>query len=80
VMPTDSDDDPTPDTPDSPDATDMPDMSDEGDQPDEAVFPAACEQAGFEPHISAFPDPPLPAMLARLPAGREVRFATACSP
>jgi hypothetical protein len=38
---------------------------------------AACEQAGFEPKIRAFPDPPLPAMLARLPAGREVCFATA---
>ena len=38
---------------------------------------AACEQAGFEPRIRAFPDPPLPAMLARLPAGREVCFATA---
>jgi DNA-binding transcriptional LysR family regulator len=38
---------------------------------------AACEQAGFEPKIRAFPAPPLPAMLARLPAGREVCFATA---
>ena len=38
---------------------------------------AACEQAGFEPNIRAFPDPPLPAMLARLPAGREVCTATA---
>jgi DNA-binding transcriptional LysR family regulator len=38
---------------------------------------AACEQAGFEPRIRTFPDPPLPAMLARLPAGREVCFAGA---
>jgi DNA-binding transcriptional LysR family regulator len=38
---------------------------------------AACEQAGFEPRIKAFPDPPLPAMLARLPAGREVCLASA---
>jgi hypothetical protein len=38
---------------------------------------AACEQAGFEPNVRAFPDPPLSAMLARLPAGREVCFATA---
>ena len=38
---------------------------------------AACEEAGFEPNVRAFPDPPLPAMLARLPAGREVCFATA---
>jgi hypothetical protein len=38
---------------------------------------AACEQAGFEPTVRAFPDPPLPAMLARLPAGREVCLATA---
>jgi DNA-binding transcriptional LysR family regulator len=38
---------------------------------------AACEQAGFEPNIRAFPDPPIPAMLARLPAGREVCLATA---
>ena len=38
---------------------------------------AACEQSGFQPRVRAFPDPPLPAMLARLPAGREVCFATA---
>jgi DNA-binding transcriptional LysR family regulator len=38
---------------------------------------AACEQAGFVPRVRAFPDPPLPAMLARLPAGREVIFAPA---
>jgi DNA-binding transcriptional LysR family regulator len=33
---------------------------------------AACEEAGFEPRIQAFPDPPVNAMLARLSAGREV--------
>jgi len=38
---------------------------------------AACEQAGFEPRVIAFPDPPPQAMLARLPAGHEVCFATA---
>jgi DNA-binding transcriptional LysR family regulator len=38
---------------------------------------AACEQAGFEPRVRAFPDPPPHAMLARLPAGHEVCFATA---
>jgi hypothetical protein len=38
---------------------------------------AACEQAGFQPRVRAFPDPPPHAMLARLPAGREVCFATA---
>jgi DNA-binding transcriptional LysR family regulator len=38
---------------------------------------AACEQAGFEPNVRAFPNPPLPAMLARLPSGREVCFAAA---
>jgi DNA-binding transcriptional LysR family regulator len=38
---------------------------------------AACEQAGFEPRVTVFPDPPLAAMVARLPAGREVCFATA---
>jgi hypothetical protein len=38
---------------------------------------AACEQAGFEPRITAFPDPPPNAMLARLPAGREVNLAPA---
>jgi DNA-binding transcriptional LysR family regulator len=38
---------------------------------------AACEQAGFEPHIVAFPNPPPQATLARLPAGREVSLAPA---
>ena len=38
---------------------------------------AACEQAGFEPRIIAFPDPPPQATLARLPAGREVSLAPA---
>jgi len=33
---------------------------------------AACEQAGFEPRVEAFADPPPQAMLARLQAGREV--------
>jgi len=33
---------------------------------------AACEQAGFQPRIEAFADPPPQAMLARLQAGREV--------
>jgi DNA-binding transcriptional LysR family regulator len=33
---------------------------------------AACEQAGFQPHVEAFADPPPQAMLARLQAGREV--------
>ena len=33
---------------------------------------AACEQAGFQPRVEAFPDPPPQAMLARLHAGREV--------
>ncbi len=36
---------------------------------------AACEQAGFEPRVKAFPDPPPQAMVARLPAGREVCLA-----
>jgi hypothetical protein len=38
---------------------------------------AACEQAGFEPRVTAFPDPPPHAMLARLPGGREVNLAPA---
>ena len=38
---------------------------------------AACEQAGFEPRVTAFPDPPPQATLARLPAGREVSLAPA---
>jgi DNA-binding transcriptional LysR family regulator len=33
---------------------------------------AACERAGFQPHVQAFEDPPVSAMLARLPGGREV--------
>ena len=33
---------------------------------------AACERAGFQPRIQAFQDPPVNAMLARLPGGREV--------
>ena len=32
----------------------------------------ACERAGFEPHVRAFQNPPVHAMLARLPGGREV--------
>ena len=31
---------------------------------------AACEQAGFQPRVTAFPDPPPQAMVALLPAGR----------
>jgi DNA-binding transcriptional LysR family regulator len=38
---------------------------------------AACEQAGFEPRITSFPDPPPHATLARLPAGREVSLGPA---
>jgi hypothetical protein len=38
---------------------------------------AACERSGFQPSVRAFPDPPLPAMLARLPGGREVNLAPA---
>jgi LysR substrate binding domain len=38
---------------------------------------AACEQAGFEPRITAFPNPPPQATLARLPAEREVSLAPA---
>ena len=37
----------------------------------------ACEQAGFQPRIRAFPDPPLQAALARLQAGHEVSLAPA---
>src|SRR6476620_6226840 len=33
---------------------------------------AACEQAGFQPRVEVFADPPPQAMLARLQAGREV--------
>jgi len=33
---------------------------------------AACEQAGFQPRVEAFTDPPPQAMLARLQTGREV--------
>ena len=36
---------------------------------------AACEQAGFEPRVTTFPDPPPGAMVARLPAGREICLA-----
>jgi hypothetical protein len=32
----------------------------------------ACEQAGFQPNVRAFPKPPVPAMLARLVGAREV--------
>jgi DNA-binding transcriptional LysR family regulator len=38
---------------------------------------AACEEAGFQPRIQAFSDPPVSAMLARLPGGREVSLAPA---
>ena len=38
---------------------------------------AACEQAGFQPRVSAFPAPPLQAALARLQAGHEVSLAPA---
>ena len=37
----------------------------------------ACEQAGFQPRIKAFPDPPLQAALARLQAGHEASLAPA---
>jgi hypothetical protein len=33
---------------------------------------AACEQAGFQPRVEAFADPPPQAMLARVQTGREV--------
>jgi DNA-binding transcriptional LysR family regulator len=33
---------------------------------------SACEQAGFQPHVRAFPRPPVHAMLARLVGAREV--------
>jgi DNA-binding transcriptional LysR family regulator len=38
---------------------------------------AACEQAGFQPRVSAVPAPPLQAALARLQAGNEVSLAPA---
>jgi DNA-binding transcriptional LysR family regulator len=38
---------------------------------------AACEQAGFQPRVTSFPDPPPHATLARLPAGREVSLGPA---
>ena len=38
---------------------------------------AAFEQSGFEPRVKAFPNPPPQAMLARLPAGREINLAPA---
>jgi DNA-binding transcriptional LysR family regulator len=37
----------------------------------------ACEQAGFQPRIRVFPEPPLQAALARLQAGHEVSLAPA---
>jgi DNA-binding transcriptional LysR family regulator len=33
---------------------------------------AACERAGFQPRIQSFQDPPVNAMLARLPGGHEI--------
>lgn len=38
---------------------------------------AACNNAGFEPRIQTFEDPPVNAMLARLPTGREVGLTPA---
>ena len=38
---------------------------------------SACQQAGFQPRIRSFPDPPLQAGLARLQAGHEVSLAPA---
>jgi DNA-binding transcriptional LysR family regulator len=38
---------------------------------------AACEQAGFQARVRAFPDPPPHATLARLGAGREVSLGPA---
>jgi hypothetical protein len=37
----------------------------------------ACEHAGFQPRVMAFPEPPLQAALARLQAGHEVSLAPA---
>ncbi|GAA0313461.1 LysR substrate-binding domain-containing protein [Kineococcus aurantiacus] len=36
---------------------------------------AACREAGFTPHVCAFDEPPVSAMLARLSSGREVGLA-----
>lgn len=38
---------------------------------------AACERAGFQPRIQTFQDPPVNAMLARLPSGREIGLTPA---
>jgi DNA-binding transcriptional LysR family regulator len=38
---------------------------------------AACEGAGFQPRIQTFQDPPVNAMLARLPGGREIGLTPA---
>jgi hypothetical protein len=38
---------------------------------------AACEGAGFHPRIQSFEDPPVNAMLARLPGGREIGLTPA---
>jgi DNA-binding transcriptional LysR family regulator len=38
---------------------------------------AACERAGFQPRIQTFQDPPVNAMLARLPGGREIGLTPA---
>ena len=37
----------------------------------------SCERAGFQPHVRAFPKPPVNAMLARLLGAREVGFSPA---
>jgi DNA-binding transcriptional LysR family regulator len=37
----------------------------------------SCERAGFQPHVKAFPKPPVNAMLARLLGAREVGFSPA---
>jgi DNA-binding transcriptional LysR family regulator len=38
---------------------------------------AACERAGFQPRVQAFQDPPVNAMVARLPGGLEVGLTPA---
>jgi DNA-binding transcriptional LysR family regulator len=38
---------------------------------------SACNEAGFQPRVAAFPNQPFHAMLARLPAGREVNVSPA---
>ena len=38
---------------------------------------SACTEAGFQPRVMAFANPPFHAMLARLPAGHEVNLAPA---